>query len=436
MKPVSALEPDEARRLRGLLFDLDDTLLSHGVAHARGVRRAVGSARRGMRLVAVTGRPSGWGEVIARQWPIDGAVDRERRGATSCAKGEGCRAVETCDEDERRARRMRLAQLVAAVAEVVPEARLTDDVDARRSDVTWDIGERVRAPRGPRRALLVARSSRRRRARDAVERAHCTRRSTPTTRPAARSVSARASSARTPGGALARYAFVGDSGNDAACFAAFRDDVRRRERARARRRASACRRVTSRRRDGRGVRRDRARTCSRHSADAVDARRSGAYASSASDPTHDVEPRDLVALARQAPLPELQARRRSSSCAARVRALRRRRPALARPRAPASRCARVGHAHPALVARDRRAGGDADARVELLLQRAEHPPRRRAVPAHRVWTARSSATRARRRTRRCSSSRAIILRAGADASARGSSRSTTRSTAARWARCR
>ena len=31
MRPLSALPPEDARRLRGVLFDLDDTLLSHGV---------------------------------------------------------------------------------------------------------------------------------------------------------------------------------------------------------------------------------------------------------------------------------------------------------------------------------------------------------------------------------------------------------------------
>ena len=30
MRPLSALPSSEARRLRGLLFDLDDTLLTHG----------------------------------------------------------------------------------------------------------------------------------------------------------------------------------------------------------------------------------------------------------------------------------------------------------------------------------------------------------------------------------------------------------------------
>ena len=74
MKPLSSLARDEARALRGVLFDLDDTVLSHGLL----TREAFGAINdlhdAGLLLVAVTGRPSGWGEDVARQWPIDGAV--------------------------------------------------------------------------------------------------------------------------------------------------------------------------------------------------------------------------------------------------------------------------------------------------------------------------------------------------------------------------
>ena len=41
---------------------------------------------------------------------------------------------------------MQLGDLVARARTLVPEARLTDDVHARVTDVTWDIGERVRLP--------------------------------------------------------------------------------------------------------------------------------------------------------------------------------------------------------------------------------------------------------------------------------------------------
>src|SRR6185436_5336830 len=74
VKPLSSMPSREAARLVGILFDLDDTLLDGGVltepAHAALWRLS----RAGLRLVAVTGRPEGWGEVMARQWPIDAVV--------------------------------------------------------------------------------------------------------------------------------------------------------------------------------------------------------------------------------------------------------------------------------------------------------------------------------------------------------------------------
>src|SRR5262249_59883715 len=65
---------DEARRLTGVVFDLDDTLLDHGELAEAAYRALFRLREAGLRLVACTGRPAGWGEVLARQWPIDAVV--------------------------------------------------------------------------------------------------------------------------------------------------------------------------------------------------------------------------------------------------------------------------------------------------------------------------------------------------------------------------
>jgi HAD superfamily hydrolase (TIGR01484 family) len=219
VQPLSSLEPEEARRLSGLLFDLDDTVLSHGVL-TRTAYDALWSLREArLKLVAVTGRPCGWGEVLARQWPIDGCVT-ENGAVYLVREGAGIARRDPCDVEERSARRVRLAQLVERVREAVPEARLTDDVDARRSDVTWDVGERVRLPEDRVRAVAAeiaaagARSSR------SSVHLHATfdadDKASGALRFCARELGEDA------GGAVWRFAFAGDSGNDAACFAAFR----------------------------------------------------------------------------------------------------------------------------------------------------------------------------------------------------------------------
>jgi hydroxymethylpyrimidine pyrophosphatase-like HAD family hydrolase len=219
VRPLSTLGADEARRLRGLLFDLDDTLLSHGVL-TRGAYEALWSLRdAGLALVAVTGRPCGWGELLARQWPIDGCVT-ENGAVHLVRQGRGIARRDACDEAERRSRTARLARLVERVREVVPEAQLSDDVRARVSDVTWDVGELVTLP--PDRVGLIAREIDLAGARSTQSSVHLH---------ATFDVDDKASGAirfcanelgEEPGAALVRFAFVGDSGNDAACFAAFR----------------------------------------------------------------------------------------------------------------------------------------------------------------------------------------------------------------------
>src|SRR3954465_13308071 len=61
-------------RLRGLLFDLDDTLLDHSKLSEVAYSALFRLREAGFELYAVTGRPAGWAAVIVNQWPIHGAV--------------------------------------------------------------------------------------------------------------------------------------------------------------------------------------------------------------------------------------------------------------------------------------------------------------------------------------------------------------------------
>jgi len=222
VKALASLAPETARALRGLLFDLDDTLLSHGVLTRAAYDALWDLKDAGLRLVAVTGRPSGWGEVIARQWPIDGAVTEN--GAVVIARaGEsaGLARFERCDETERRGRRIRLARIVDEVRATVPEARLTDDVDARRSDVTWDIGERVKLPPDRVAAILHTIAAAGARSFTSSVHVHATF-DTDDKASGAIAYLARAFGEDAGAATSQRWAFVGDSGNDAACFSAFR----------------------------------------------------------------------------------------------------------------------------------------------------------------------------------------------------------------------
>ena len=222
MRPLGALEAPVARGLRGVLFDLDDTLLSHGVLSREAFSALWDLRDAKVRLVAVTGRPSGWGEVIARQWPIDGAVT-ENGAVHIVREGRGVARREACDAAERRSRRVRLAHLVESVRALVPEARLADDVDARRSDITWDIGERVRLPAERVRAITREIAAFGARSTQSSVHVHATFDADDKASGALSFL--HAAFDEDVGAALGAYAFVGDSGNDASCFSAFRTTI-------------------------------------------------------------------------------------------------------------------------------------------------------------------------------------------------------------------
>ena len=218
MKPVAALAPAEAGALAGLLFDLDDTVLDHGTL-TRAAYDALWSLHdAGLALVGVTGRPSGWGEVVARQWPVAGCITEN--GAVYFVKEKsGVARRDPCSDEERRSRRLRLAALVERVRAVVPEAHLTDDNDARRADVTWDVAERAALPPQAVRAIVAEIERAGARALQSSIHLHASfdpdDKASGSLRFCARELGV------DPGAARYRFAFAGDSGNDAACFAAF-----------------------------------------------------------------------------------------------------------------------------------------------------------------------------------------------------------------------
>lgn len=219
MRPLTALGTEEARRLDGLFFDLDDTVLSHGVL-SRGAYDALWDLHdAGLKLVAVTGRPSGWAEVLVRQWPIDGAV-AENGSVFVVRDGRGVRVILDGPPEDVAARRAALDALVARVRSEMPELELADDVHGRRSDVAWDIGERVRLPEGEvKRLEKLVLSAGARLTRSSVH-LHASFNRDDKASGATRFV--REHFGEDPGRAIHRWAFVGDSSNDAACFAALR----------------------------------------------------------------------------------------------------------------------------------------------------------------------------------------------------------------------
>lgn len=218
MRPLDQLDAERARNLHGLLFDLDDTLLDHGRLTEVAYSALHRLQESGLRLVIVTGRPAGWGEVLVRQWPVEGAVTENGAIALYFA-GDALRRLDPVGEDERQARRRRVAHVVAELRERFTELHPADDVELRRSDFTFDIGEHRRvAPETVERARELARELGAHTIQSSVH-LHVSFDADDKATGSVRLLATRWNV--DPTVARQRWAFIGDSENDAACFAAF-----------------------------------------------------------------------------------------------------------------------------------------------------------------------------------------------------------------------
>ncbi|NLE88874.1 MAG: HAD-IIB family hydrolase [Myxococcales bacterium] len=222
MKPLAALTRDEANQLRGLLFDLDDTVLDGGRLGEEAYSALFRLREAGLLLIAVTGRPASWAELIARQWPVDAAI-AENGPIGWFDDGERLTRFDSVDVDERNRRAALLAELIGDLRRTLPALVPADDVNGRVTDFAFDINEHHRASE----ELVAAAVARGRAAGAATFRSsvhlHFTFDRLDKATGALRYLRLRHHV--DPTAARRLFAFIGDSENDAPCFAAFRTTI-------------------------------------------------------------------------------------------------------------------------------------------------------------------------------------------------------------------
>jgi len=74
MKPIATMSAGEAAGIRYVLMDVDDTLTSGGKLPAAAFTALWRLHEAGLKVIPVTGRPAGWCDLIAREWPVDGVI--------------------------------------------------------------------------------------------------------------------------------------------------------------------------------------------------------------------------------------------------------------------------------------------------------------------------------------------------------------------------
>jgi HAD superfamily hydrolase (TIGR01484 family) len=140
MKPLSDLH--ESGRVRGLLFDIDETLTTGGKLTAEAYCAMERLKRAGRLLVPITGRPAGWCDHIARMWPVDAVVGEN--GAFYFHFNQGKLHRKFHDLDDVRARNRTLLQTIGReIVSQVPGCAFASDQPYRETDLAIDFCEDV-----------------------------------------------------------------------------------------------------------------------------------------------------------------------------------------------------------------------------------------------------------------------------------------------------
>ncbi|MDR2052017.1 MAG: HAD-IIB family hydrolase [Treponema sp.] len=141
MVSIEKITPPDAAGVHYVLMDIDDTLTREGKLGAASYSALWELHHAGLKVIPVTGRPAGWCDLIAREWPVDGVIGEngalafweERNGKPVLRQGFHPNAVRNTHPVLERVRSRVLAE--------VPGARIAKDQFGRLFDLAVDFAE-------------------------------------------------------------------------------------------------------------------------------------------------------------------------------------------------------------------------------------------------------------------------------------------------------
>ena len=146
MKPIGLWPADARRRLVGVFTDIDDTLTTDGAATGDAVEAMAALRQAGLHVIAITGRPVGWSEPFARQWPVDAIV--AENGAVALIHQQSG-VVQKLYQQEELVRHSNYARMQNVAKRIVAEVRgasISRDSNGRETDIAIDHSEFTSLP--------------------------------------------------------------------------------------------------------------------------------------------------------------------------------------------------------------------------------------------------------------------------------------------------
>jgi HAD superfamily hydrolase (TIGR01484 family) len=146
MEPLARWPLADRQRVSGVFTDIDDTLTTEGAITPEALDALARLKAAGLHVIAITGRPVGWSEPFAREWPVDAIVAENGAVALVHEDRPAIRKLYQQDDATRRANFARMQQVAARIVAQVLGATLARDSAGRETDIAVDHSEFAHLP--------------------------------------------------------------------------------------------------------------------------------------------------------------------------------------------------------------------------------------------------------------------------------------------------
>ncbi len=156
MYPLNTWSLQARARITGIFTDIDDTLTTEGAITPEALAALGDLKARRLNVIAITGRPVGWSEPFAAQWPLDaivaenGAVLLQNPPQNSLETNgyvrEQLSKLYQQSDELRNLNYARMQQVGQRVLHEVPGALLAQDSAGRETDMAIDHSEFTHLP--------------------------------------------------------------------------------------------------------------------------------------------------------------------------------------------------------------------------------------------------------------------------------------------------
>lgn len=147
MDPLAAWPAEDRLALIGVFTDIDDTLTTEGAITPDALQALRDLKAAGLHVVAITGRPVGWSEAFAAAWPVDAIVAENGAVALMASARQGCQAPTRLyqqDAATRAANFTRMQRVLSRIERELPGVGRAADSLGRETDIAIDHSELAR----------------------------------------------------------------------------------------------------------------------------------------------------------------------------------------------------------------------------------------------------------------------------------------------------